>query len=92
MLFTFNLNDFFLDYTFFYDTLIQIKIHQLRIYMHIYIPERLNSNKTDEGRGNGATDSTSACCIIRGTVAGFESLTIIRSPKCLVDPGYIIDT
>ena len=42
--------------------------------------------------GNGATDSASDCCIIRGTVAGFESLTIIRSPNCIVDPGYIIDT
>ena len=44
------------------------------------------------GRGDGATDSASDCCIIRGTVAWFESLTIIRSPKCLVDPDYIIDT
>ena len=47
---------------------------------------------TETRKGNGATDSTSGCCIIRGTVAGFESLTIIRSPKCLMDPGYIIDT
>ena len=46
----------------------------------------------DNGGRNGATDSASDCCIIRGAVAGFESLTIIRSQKCLVDPGYIIDT
>ena len=30
-------------------------------------------------------------CINRGAVAWFESLTSIRSPKCLVDPGYIIE-
>ena len=41
---------------------------------------------------NGATDSALDCCIIRGAVARFESLTIIPSLKWLVDRGYIIDT
>ena len=41
---------------------------------------------------NGAMDRSPNCCTIRGAVAGFESLTIIRYPKCLVDPGFITDT
>ena len=41
---------------------------------------------------NGATDSASDFSIIRGALARFEWLTIIRSPKCLVDPGYISET
>ena len=36
-------------------------------------------------------DSAPDCCTIRGAVAGFESLTIIRTPKCLANPGYIIN-
>ena len=45
-----------------------------------------------KGGRNGATDSAPDCCTIHVAVAVFESLTIFRSHKCLVDPGYIIDT
>ena len=41
---------------------------------------------------DGTMDSASDCCTIRAALASFESLAIIRSPKSLVDPGYIIDT
>ena len=44
------------------------------------------------GGRNGATDSLPDCYTMCGTVAGFESLTLIQSPICLEDPGYIIDT
>ena len=43
-------------------------------------------------RRNGVMDSAPDCCTICGVVAGFASITILRSPKSLVGPGYTIDT
>ena len=54
--------------------------------------EKILEGLSKSGRRNGATDSASDCCTILGAVAGFKSLTIIWSPKCLVDPDCIIDT